>query len=185
MLWRVSYDVSAEVAALIENYRCGRKIKQTCLDVLSALLLFEQKYKSNKTPGLFLSCFHQLHRYKTLIMCVFINILLLGVTSPRGGGAFGGLSPPNKTPSPPNWNTKHYKSVEILSMFRVSSPPAQTQSTPAEMQRPLLKTFWRRFCAGCVTSSTNFSKGVATKKVWELTYIMLFISQTMLGKPSV
>jgi len=96
MLWRVSYDVSAEVAALIENYRCGRKIKQTCLDVLSALLLFEQKYKSNKTPGSFLSCFHQLHRYKTLIMCVFINILLLGVTSPRGGGLLEVYPPQTK-----------------------------------------------------------------------------------------
>jgi len=34
---------------------------------------------------------------------------------------------------------KHYKSVEFLSIFRMSSHPAQTQS-------PLLLTFWRRFC---------------------------------------
>jgi len=27
----------------------------------------------------------------------------------------------------------------------MSRPPAQTQSSPAELQSPLLKTFWRRF----------------------------------------
>jgi len=35
---------------------------------------------------------------------------------------------------------KHYNLVEFLSIFRMSSPPAQTQS-------PLLKTFWQRFWA--------------------------------------
>jgi len=34
---------------------------------------------------------------------------------------------------------KHYKSVEILSIFGASSLPAKTQS-------PLLKTSWRRLC---------------------------------------
>jgi len=53
---------------------------------------------------------------------------------PVATGGFGGLSPPNKAPSIPNWNMKHYKSVEFLSIFRMSSPSAQTQS-------PLLKTF--------------------------------------------
>jgi len=42
---------------------------------------------------------------------------------------------------------KHYKSVKFLSIFGVSSSPAQTQSPPAETQSPLVKTFWRRFCA--------------------------------------
>ena len=27
----------------------------------------------------------------------------------RRHGGFGGLSPPNKAPSSPNWNVKHYK----------------------------------------------------------------------------
>jgi len=31
-------------------------------------------------------------------------------TSPVATGGFGGLTPPNKTSSPPNWNNKHYKS---------------------------------------------------------------------------
>jgi len=35
---------------------------------------------------------------------------------------------------------KHYKSVEFLSIFRVSSP-AQTQSHPAEMQSPPIENF--------------------------------------------
>jgi len=40
---------------------------------------------------------------------------------------------------------KHYKSVEILSIFRVSSPLAQTLSPPHKRKAPLLKTFWWRF----------------------------------------
>ena len=33
---------------VLQKLRCGRKILQTSLEVLSALVLFEQKYKSNK-----------------------------------------------------------------------------------------------------------------------------------------
>jgi len=40
---------------------------------------------------------------------------------------------------------KHYKSVEFLSIFRMSSPPHKRKA-------PLLKTFWRRFCG----SSSQF-----------------------------
>jgi len=40
---------------------------------------------------------------------------------------------------------KHYKSVEFLSIFRVSNPLAQTQRPPQKGKAPLLKTFWRRF----------------------------------------
>jgi len=40
----------------------------------------------------------------------------------------------------------HYKSVEFLSIFRMSSPPAHTRSTPRKRKVPLLKTSWRRFC---------------------------------------
>jgi len=43
------------------------------------------------------------------------------VPSPREG--FGGLSPPNKAPSPPPvWNMKHYKLVEFLSNLNVKPP---------------------------------------------------------------
>ena len=41
-----------------------------------------------------------------------------------------GLDPPKRNPKPPK--LKHYKSVEFLSIFRMSSPPAQTQSPPIE-----------------------------------------------------
>jgi len=40
---------------------------------------------------------------------------------------------------------KLYKSVEFLSIFKMSSPSAQTQSPPQKCKAPLLKTFWRRF----------------------------------------
>jgi len=53
---------------------------------------------------------------------------------------------------------KHYKSVEFLSNFRVSSPPAQTQRPPQKCKASLLKTFWRRFCSYSwwETSSTEY-----------------------------
>jgi len=70
--------------------------------------------------------------------CLIKRVLNLNpVPSPRG--SIGGLSLPNKAPSPQNWNRKHYKSVEFLSIFRMSSHPAQTQSPPIE-------NFWRQFC---------------------------------------
>jgi len=59
--------------------------------------------------------------------------------SSRHGKAFVGLSTTNKAPSPPNWNTKDYKSVAFLSIFRMPSPLHKRKA-------PLLKIFWRRFC---------------------------------------
>jgi len=53
-------------------------------------------------------------------------------SAPVATGGFGGLSPPNKAPSP--FRLKHNISVEFWSIFRMSSPTAQTQSS-------LLKTF--------------------------------------------
>jgi len=43
----------------------------------------------------------------------------------------------------------HYKSVEFLSIFRMSSPPAQTQSPPAETQS---SPFWKLSGDGSVTA---------------------------------
>ena len=42
--------------------------------------------------------------------------------SPVVTGGFGGLSAPNKAPSPPNWNMKQYKLVEFFSNFNVKPP---------------------------------------------------------------
>jgi len=44
------------------------------------------------------------------------------VQSRRHGGDFDGLSPPIKAPRSPNWNIKHYKSVEFLSNFQFQAP---------------------------------------------------------------
>jgi len=45
------------------------------------------------------------------------------VPSPRGA------YPPKQSSKAPNWSMAHDKSVEFLSIFRMSSPPAQTQSS--------------------------------------------------------
>ena len=75
------------------------------------------------------------------------NTVYHPVPSPRG--AFGRLAPPQtKLQAPPNWNMKSYKSVEISSMFRASSPPAQTSSPPTETQSPLIKNFLATVLAG-------------------------------------
>jgi len=49
----------------------------------------------------------------------------------------------------------HNKSVEILSIFRVSSPPAQTQS-PRGNAKPPIENFLATFL---VETLTNFAKG--------------------------
>jgi len=42
--------------------------------------------------------------------------------SRRHEEALLGSPPPNKAPSPPNWNLKYYKSMEFLSNFNVKPP---------------------------------------------------------------
>ena len=80
----------------------------------------------------------------------------LSKQSRRPGGSFGGLAPSNKAPSPQNWNIKHYKSVGILSIFTVSSPPTQIQSPPQKRKALLLKTFWRRLFPSMVFQTQCF-----------------------------
>ena len=46
-----------------------------------------------------------------------------------------------KLQASPNWNKKHYKSVEFWLIFWVSTPPAQTQNLPADMQSPPIENF--------------------------------------------
>jgi len=67
----------------------------------------------------------------------FIDFMLLPVPLPRG--VFVGLRPlQTKLQVLPNWKMKHYKSDEILSIFRVSSPRTnaklheETKSPPIE-----------------------------------------------------
>jgi len=54
------------------------------------------------------------------------------------GGGLVGLFPQTKLQAPSHCNMKHYKSVEFLSIFRMSTPLHKRKD-------PLLKTFWRRF----------------------------------------
>jgi len=80
-------------------------------------------------------------------------MLLCAVPLPRVG-----LSPPNKVPSPPNRNMKHYNSLEILSNIKYQ-PPRNKQSP----WTPLVKTSWRRFwlcaCAYGVKSEISLDTG--------------------------
>jgi len=64
------------------------------------------------------------------ILCMWSGWILPTVPSPWG--ALVGLAPQTKPQAQTNWNMKHYKAVECLSIFRMSSPSAQTQSPPIE-----------------------------------------------------
>jgi len=52
---------------------------------------------------------------------------------------FGGLSPSNKTPIPPNWNVEHCKSGEFGSIFRMSNPPHKRKPLPQNRKAPYWK----------------------------------------------
>ena len=65
--------------------------------------------------------------------------IISAVPSPRGD--FGGLSPPNKVPSPPKQKHKTLYFSWVFVNFIVSSPPAQTQIPPAETQSPPIENF--------------------------------------------
>ena len=66
------------------------------------------------------------------MICSLFNFCPQSAQSRRHGGGFGGLSPQTniQTPQIETWNTT--KQVELLSLFRTSSPPTQTQSSPIE-----------------------------------------------------
>ena len=78
------------------------------------------------------------------------NIHVSPVLSPWG--ILVGLAPQTKLQATPNWNMKHYKSVEFFSIFRLSSPlqnckaPCRNAKPPRRNVKPSLKTSWRRFC---------------------------------------
>jgi len=66
----------------------------------------------------------------------FIQLLPAVCSFPWPLGALVTLVPQNKSPIPPNWSTKHYKSVKYLSIYRISSPP--TENFPATVLSLLL-----------------------------------------------
>jgi len=68
---------------------------------------------------------------------------------------------------------KHYKSIEILSVFRVSSRPAQTQSLPAETQSPPIENFLATFLCQALPSAVKayttwlrYSNTAQTDMLW-------------------
>ena len=89
-----------------------------------------------------------------------ITPVLNSVPSPQG--SFGGLSSPNKAPSPPNWNMKHYKSVEFLSIFRISSHPAQTQN-PHTNANPPIEIFLATVLPQPSATATDCKSGVPNR----------------------
>ena len=95
--------------------------------------------------------------------CPEVSVSLRTCQSRRHGWVFGGLSPPN-------WSMKHYKSVGFLSIFRMSSPPAQTQS-------PLLKIFWPRLWDVCRPQRIRTSPGLI--QGWTLFRNMRFSCPTL------
>jgi len=78
------------------------------------------------------SIHHQISQYKVFIELFTLIQMFCCKQSRRHGGTLVALAPPSKAPSPPNWNVKHNTSVEFWSIFRTSSPSAQTQSPPIE-----------------------------------------------------
>jgi len=62
---------------------------------------------------------------------------LHAVLSPRG--SFGGLAPPDKAPSPPNWNMKHYNQLSFCQLFNVK-PPRTNPKTPSRTTKP---PYWK------------------------------------------
>jgi len=66
----------------------------------------------------------------------------LTIFSPLATGGFGGLIPQNKTSRPINWNMKHCKSVEFLSIFIMSSDPfTNVKPTIEDFLATVLTTF--------------------------------------------
>jgi len=70
------------------------------------------------------------------MICSLFDFCPQPAQSRRRGEAWVGLSPPRQSCKPSNGNMKYYKSVEFLSILRMSSPTA-----PYKHEVPLFKTF--------------------------------------------
>jgi len=65
--------------------------------------------------------------------------------------ALAGLVPKQYSKTPPNWNMRHYKSVEFFQF-------SECQALLHKRKVPLLKTFWRRFW--CVAEDGNWENAL-------------------------
>ena len=68
--------------------------------------------------------------------------------SRRHRGALVGLAPHTKLQVPPNWNMKHYQSVEFLSNWMSSSPYINVKPTRTHVK----PSYWRLYAAECLNS---------------------------------
>jgi len=98
------------------------------------------------------------------MICSLFNFCPQYAESRRHGGGFGGLSPQTKLQAPQieTWNT--INQVEVLSIFRISSPPHKRKAH-------LLKTFQQQFWVCylflyCTQGSQSYSNGT---RIWILT----------------
>jgi len=66
------------------------------------------------------------------------------VQSRRHGGDLVGLAPQTNLEAPPNWNMKHYKSVEFLLDLNVKPPLQKCQAPRTNLKPP----YWRLYGDG-------------------------------------
>jgi len=72
---------------------------------------------------------YSLHRHRCPVHFYYFqdspcNNLAYGSSTPVAmGGSVVGLAPPNKAPSPPNWNIKHYKSESFCQFLECPASP--------------------------------------------------------------
>jgi len=71
---------------------------------------------------------------------------------------------------------KRYKSIEFLSIFKMSSSPTQTRSPLKKHKALLLKTFWQRFwcnihtiwnleCCKCARRRFHYANGLEVLRI--------------------
>ena len=99
---------------IIWYWQCSRYFGAALFKELALITIREMWGLGLELPGLGLGFYDK-------VSVSSRNLSQVSVQSRRHGGL-----------CPPNWDLKHYKSVEFLSIFRMSSPPAQTQSPPIE-----------------------------------------------------
>jgi len=78
-------------------------------------------------------CAHSLRHWENI---TFQNPGERSCQSSRHGGSLAGLSPQTKLQDPPNWNLKHSKSVEFLSIFIVKRLLHERKAPPLTIAKP-------------------------------------------------
>jgi len=143
-----SVDPRWGTTALSPNHQFSQRIWYVEYYSVHAHMAWSQKFCKSKiwneeesTHDKFFCNQAQNYKWKvvsSIAIKLFINLSKVTVLSifwfsPVATGRILGAYPPQtKLQASPNWNVKHYKSVQFLLIFGVSSPPAETQSPPIE-----------------------------------------------------